>query len=141
MQLDGTAAVGAPLAGATVTAVCADGSGFTAAVATGAQGTWSGSVGANALPCALQIISGAVAGDPWDQLLDELAAALAAQPAAPKSLRSRALGRLHRNELERVHVHQPSVGQLERRDDRQAQERELQERLGHRAADAVTRRA
>ena len=37
------------------------------------------------------------------------------------------------DELERVDVHQPVVGELERRDDGQAQEGELEEGLGERA--------
>jgi|GEM_PF-903454 len=56
--LTGTAAVGNPIAGGTLTAKCADGSGFTNAVTTQANGTWSGTVANGALPCALQVTGG-----------------------------------------------------------------------------------
>lgn len=57
VTLTGTAAVGAPIAAATVTAKCADGSGFLGTVVSGAQGAWAGTVAQSALPCALQITS------------------------------------------------------------------------------------
>src|SRR5690554_5774934 len=56
--LTGTAAVGNPIAGGTLTAKCADGSGFTNAVTTQANGTWSGTVANGSLPCALQVTGG-----------------------------------------------------------------------------------
>src|SRR5690554_6373018 len=56
--LTGTAAVGSPIVGGTLTAKCADGSGFTNAVTTQANGTWSGTVANGALPCALQVTGG-----------------------------------------------------------------------------------
>src|SRR5690554_4539508 len=56
--LTGTEAVGNPIAGGTLTAKCADGSGFTNAVTTQADGTWSGTVANGALPCALQVTGG-----------------------------------------------------------------------------------
>ncbi|MFN3713547.1 MAG: hypothetical protein ACK4SX_07810 [Alcanivoracaceae bacterium] len=56
--LIGIAAVGAPIINGSLTAVCADGSGFTETVVTAADGTWSGSVASDALPCALQITGG-----------------------------------------------------------------------------------
>ncbi|MBN2647610.1 MAG: hypothetical protein JXR44_07490, partial [Thiotrichales bacterium] len=54
-DLNGTAAVGAPIVGGQVTAKCSDGSGFTTGVTTNANGTWSGQVGLGALPCALSV--------------------------------------------------------------------------------------
>lgn len=56
--LRGTAAVGAAVVGGTVTAKCADGSGFTAAVTTDTNGNWSGTLDAGVLPCALQVTGG-----------------------------------------------------------------------------------
>ncbi len=53
--LSGTAAVGAAIDGGTVEAKCADGSGFTSAVSTDTDGKWSGTVSADALPCALKV--------------------------------------------------------------------------------------
>jgi hypothetical protein len=58
LVLHGVAAIGAPIINATVTAKCADGSSFTVSVKTNAQGEYSGEVGANALPCALQVAQG-----------------------------------------------------------------------------------
>lgn len=57
-NLRGTAAVGAPVVGGTVTARCADGSGFTQAVATASDGSWSGTVDPASLPCALRVTGG-----------------------------------------------------------------------------------
>ncbi|MBN2646850.1 MAG: hypothetical protein JXR44_03585, partial [Thiotrichales bacterium] len=54
-DLNGTAAVGAPIVGGQVTAKCSDGSGFTTSVTTNTNGTWSGQVGLGALPCALSV--------------------------------------------------------------------------------------
>ncbi|MDF2447469.1 MAG: hypothetical protein K0S46_2705 [Moraxellaceae bacterium] len=56
--LRGTAAVGAAIVNGTLTARCADGSGFTATVTTDADGAWSGEVKNGVLPCALQISGG-----------------------------------------------------------------------------------
>lgn len=56
--LEGTAAVGAAIVDGTVTARCADGSGFTEAVSTGTDGSWSGDIDSEALPCALQVSGG-----------------------------------------------------------------------------------
>ncbi len=54
--LHGTAAVGAPVVGATVTARCADGAGFTQSVTTQSNGAWSGALSSSAsLPCALRV--------------------------------------------------------------------------------------
>lgn len=58
VTLNGTAAIGAPITNGTVTAKCANGSGFTQAVTTNAQGAYSGSLAANSFPCALQISGG-----------------------------------------------------------------------------------
>src|SRR5690606_2779516 len=58
MSLFGTAAVGAAISNGTLLAKCADGSGFTQSVVTDANGTWSGKVSSDALPCALQISGG-----------------------------------------------------------------------------------
>ncbi len=57
-SLTGTAAVGAAIQTGTVTAECADGSGFTSTVTTNADGTWSGDVGNAALPCVLTVTGG-----------------------------------------------------------------------------------
>lgn len=56
--VSGTAAVGAAIANGTITAKCANGTGFTQAVTTNAQGAYSGTVAANSFPCALQITGG-----------------------------------------------------------------------------------
>lgn len=56
--VNGVAAFGAPVVGGTVSARCADGSGFSDAVTTGAQGAYSGEVLAAALPCALRVSGG-----------------------------------------------------------------------------------
>ncbi|MCC1496662.1 carboxypeptidase-like regulatory domain-containing protein [Alcanivorax sp. 1008] len=56
--LSGTAAVGAAIVGGTVTARCADGSSFTQAVTTDADGSWSGKIDSSALPCALRVSGG-----------------------------------------------------------------------------------
>jgi hypothetical protein len=56
--LKGTAAIGSPIVGATVTAKCSDNSGFINAIITQANGTWSGNVANGALPCALQVTGG-----------------------------------------------------------------------------------
>jgi len=57
--LHGTAAVGASIASGTVSARCADGTGFTDTVTTEANGTWRGSLAsAAALPCALRVEGG-----------------------------------------------------------------------------------
>lgn len=58
-NLQGTAAVGNPIANGTVVAKCADGSGFTTAVTTNTQGAFSGVVTTGALPCVLQVSGGA----------------------------------------------------------------------------------
>src|SRR5690554_1986274 len=57
-SLSGTAAVGAAIQNGTLTALCADGSGFTSPVITDINGSWSGAVASDALPCALQISGG-----------------------------------------------------------------------------------
>lgn len=57
-SLSGTAAVGAAIQNGTLTALCADGSGFTSPVTTDINGSWSGAVASDALPCALQISGG-----------------------------------------------------------------------------------
>ncbi|WP_273009150.1 hypothetical protein [Alcanivorax sp.] len=57
-SLAGTAAVGAAIQTGTVTAECADGSGFTSTVTTNADGTWSGNVGNASLPCVLTVTGG-----------------------------------------------------------------------------------
>ncbi|WP_417595230.1 hypothetical protein [Oceanospirillum sp.] len=56
-RLKGTAATGAAIANQTVTAKCADGTGFLNSVVTDAYGEWSGDIGENALPCALKVNS------------------------------------------------------------------------------------
>src|SRR5690606_5046833 len=56
--LSGTAAVGAAIVDGTVTAKCADGSGFTAAITTDADGNWSGTINSGVLPCALRVTGG-----------------------------------------------------------------------------------
>jgi hypothetical protein len=58
VALTGTAAVGAPIVSGTVTAKCANGTGFTQVVTTNAQGTYSGNVPASSFPCALQVTGG-----------------------------------------------------------------------------------
>src|SRR5690606_12411536 len=60
VELRGTAAIGAPIAGGTITVVCTDGSSFveTTAVLTNGQGNFSGHVRQDALPCALRIGGG-----------------------------------------------------------------------------------
>jgi hypothetical protein len=58
VALTGVAAVGAPIVNGSVVAKCANGLGFTQAVTTNAQGSFSGNVAADALPCALQISNG-----------------------------------------------------------------------------------
>ena len=57
-RLGGTAAVGAAIQTGTVTAECADGSGFTSTVTTKADGSWSGNVANTALPCVLTVTGG-----------------------------------------------------------------------------------
>jgi hypothetical protein len=57
-MLNGVAAVGAPIANATIIAKCANNAGFTQTVTTNSQGSFSGTVAANALPCALQVTYG-----------------------------------------------------------------------------------
>lgn len=54
-NLQGTAAVGAPIARGTVTAICNDGSGFSGTVTSNDQGNWSVAIDPARLPCALQI--------------------------------------------------------------------------------------
>ena len=56
--LSGTAAVGAAIAGGTVTARCADGNTFTEVVTTDANGNWTGTLTSGTMPCALQITGG-----------------------------------------------------------------------------------
>lgn len=57
--LTGTAATGAPIVGGTITARCADGSGFSTAVTSDTDGKWTGTLtDANALPCALGVSYG-----------------------------------------------------------------------------------
>lgn len=56
--LSGTAAVGAAIAGGTVTARCADGNTFTEVVTTDASGNWTGTLTSGTMPCALQITGG-----------------------------------------------------------------------------------
>lgn len=58
VTLSGTAAIGAAISGGTLTAKCADGSGFAKTVSTSADGTWSGEINNDALPCALKISGG-----------------------------------------------------------------------------------
>lgn len=60
-SLSGTAAVGAAIVSGTVSALCADGSGFTSAVTTAANGSWSGTVPDGALPCVLTVSGGSPA--------------------------------------------------------------------------------
>lgn len=55
--IQGTAAIGAPLANVPVVASCQDGSGFNAEVQTDAQGRFNGRVASEALPCALYAVS------------------------------------------------------------------------------------
>ena len=57
-SLSGTAAIGAAITDGTVTAICSDGTGFTEAVTTDANGNWSGEVTNGAMPCALQVTGG-----------------------------------------------------------------------------------
>lgn len=56
-MITGTAAIGAPIVGGTVIARCTDGSGFegTQAVVTQSDGSFTGYIGVDALPCALQV--------------------------------------------------------------------------------------
>lgn len=63
--LTGTAAVGAPIVGGTVTAKCAGGQTF-AATST-ASGSYSIALPSSALPCALQISGGSIGGNPNTQ--------------------------------------------------------------------------
>lgn len=56
--LDGVAAVGAAIVNGTVTAKCANGSGFTQTVTTNSQGVFSGTLPITSFPCALQITGG-----------------------------------------------------------------------------------
>ncbi|WP_319380233.1 hypothetical protein [Thiomicrorhabdus sp.] len=56
--LNGTAAVGAPIQMAEVTAKCADGTEFSDTVTTDNNGKWSATVNKNTLPCALQVTGG-----------------------------------------------------------------------------------
>ena len=58
LTLEGTAAIGAPIIDGTVTARCADGSGFTQDIKTETDGSWSGEIDSAALPCALQVSGG-----------------------------------------------------------------------------------
>jgi hypothetical protein len=55
VAIQGTAAEGAPLVGAQVSAKCSDGSTFTTRVITDASGKFVGQVGEQALPCALKL--------------------------------------------------------------------------------------
>ncbi len=58
-SLSGTAAVGSGISGATITAICADDSGFSETVTTNADGSWSGVINSSSvLPCALQLSGG-----------------------------------------------------------------------------------
>lgn len=58
-NLSGTAAVGAAITDAAVTAKCKDGSGFRATVATDKEnGTWSGNVGSDSFPCVVTVTGG-----------------------------------------------------------------------------------
>lgn len=57
--VSGTAAVGAAITGATLTATCQDGSGFTVSpVTTNTNGKWSGKVESDQLPCLLELKNG-----------------------------------------------------------------------------------
>lgn len=57
--LQGTAAIGQAIVGATLTATCQDGSGFTTSpITTDNHGKWQGSVASNQLPCLLQLSAG-----------------------------------------------------------------------------------
>ncbi|CAA0122738.1 Uncharacterised protein [Halioglobus japonicus] len=56
--LSGTAAIGAPVVDGTVTASCADGSGFTKDIRTETDGSWTGEIDSEALPCAIQVSGG-----------------------------------------------------------------------------------
>jgi hypothetical protein len=58
VTLNGVAAIGAPIANANIIAKCANNAGFTQTVTTNSQGAYSGTIAANALPCALQITYG-----------------------------------------------------------------------------------
>lgn len=60
-SLGGRAAVGAPIAGATVSARCEGGNGFTSVVTTDSSGSFSGQVESMALPCALRVSGGSEA--------------------------------------------------------------------------------
>lgn len=62
-SLSGTAAIGAPIVNGTITAKCADGSGFVESpVNSDASGNWQATINdADALPCALQISGGSPA--------------------------------------------------------------------------------
>lgn len=60
-QISGVAAVGAPIVGASVTAKCADGSGFTITVSTTVTGEYTGEVDESSLPCALKVSGGSPA--------------------------------------------------------------------------------
>lgn len=57
-SLSGTAAVGAAIKDAEVTAQCKNGSNFTASVTTGDDGTWSGKVNSDSLPCVVTVTGG-----------------------------------------------------------------------------------
>lgn len=58
--LSGTAAVGAPIVGGTVTVQCAGGS--TLSTTTGSAGTWQVTTSGQTLPCAVQVTNGTVGG-------------------------------------------------------------------------------
>jgi len=60
--LSGTAAVGAPLVGATISLKC---NGQSATATTSAQGKWSASIRQDALPCAIEVSGGTVNGAPF----------------------------------------------------------------------------
>lgn len=60
LSVSGTAAVGAPIVGGTVTLKCATGASVTAQTA--ANGTWSAKIPANALPCSVQVKGGTANG-------------------------------------------------------------------------------
>lgn len=75
VSISGTAAVGTPVVGASVSAHCSSADAVTPAI-TDANGQWTLTLGsAAALPCALQISGGTVAGAAFTQMLHSYAAA------------------------------------------------------------------
>lgn len=60
--LSGTAAVGAPIVGATVTVKCAAGTSLSNIPSTSATGAWSVTLSGQTLPCAVQVSGGTIRG-------------------------------------------------------------------------------